>query len=142
LIDAALQTERAIMLTEGFGDTRLSLSTLNFITETLEANRNIRGTLDAVTPDPLEVRRPELVMNLAVREGSEPPPPRTYDRLRSNMMVKVTVPPYTGQVGTILELPATPIRIDGGIRTYVANVQLTSGDRVDVPIANLEIFAG
>ncbi|MEM6530408.1 MAG: hypothetical protein AAF653_19065, partial [Chloroflexota bacterium] len=57
LIDAALQTERAIMLTEGFGDTRLSLSTLNFITETLEANRNIRGTLDAVTPDPLEVRR-------------------------------------------------------------------------------------
>ncbi|MEL7233378.1 MAG: hypothetical protein AAGK74_02700, partial [Chloroflexota bacterium] len=142
LIGAAMQMDRAIMLTEGFGESRISLSVLNFITETIEENRNIRGTLDAVTPDPLEARRPELIMNIAVREGNEPPPPRTIDRLRNNMRVKVTTPPYTGQVGTIVDLPLTPTRIEGGIRTYVATVQLTSGERLNVPIANLEVFAG
>ena len=142
LLGSAVQFERAIMLTEGFGEARMSVVVQNFIADTIENNRNIRGTLDAVTPNPLEIRRPELMMNVITREGQEPPAPRTVDRLRKGMQVKVTRFPYTGQMGTIVEIPQTPVQIDGGIRTAVARVQLTSGDTVNVPIANLEVFAG
>ncbi len=142
LIDAARNFDRAILLTEGFGTMRLSIAVQTFLQEMIESTPNIRGTLDAVTPDALNPRRPELLVSLAYREGAEPRPPRTVDRLRVGMPIRITTHPYTGQSATITDIPSAPVQLDGGLRVPAAYVQLTGGEVVAVPIANLEVFAG
>jgi hypothetical protein len=143
LIDAALSFNRAILLTEGFGNQRMSITVQSFLQQLLNEHLNVRGSLDAVLPNLLESRRPELLVNIPVRSGEDDPrAPRSADRLRAGMQVRVTVPPYQGQTVTIEEIPRNPIQIDGGMRMRIAHVQLPGGDSATVPIANLEVFAG
>lgn len=142
LLNAAMSFSRAILLTEGFGEARMGVAVQNFLTEIIENNPNIRGSLDAVQPSVMEARRPELLMNIRLRDSEEPRPPRTADRLRPGMSVRVTSPPYVGQSGVIEAVPAQPEQIDGGLRVPVVHLRLTAGEIVTIPIANVELFAG
>lgn len=79
-------------------------------------------------------------MNPTGRTGARPPAPDIDVPLRVGMNVRLTRMPYAGQVGQIANLPKSPLLLDNGLRVMCAQVALVSGDRVFVPLANLEIF--
>lgn len=142
LIDMALQLNRAVLLTEGFGNMTTSSVVQNFFTNLVENYPNAQATLDAVVPAGLEMRRPELLVSLPFNETSEPQELNTSIQLRVGIRVRITHMPYEGQTGVVVELPKQPIQIGNSLRLQVAYIQMGGGDVVPIPIANLEVFAG
>jgi hypothetical protein len=136
LRDEALAHSAAVMLTVGFGEYRLSTSIVNLI-ETLEGRQ---GTLDAATPDRQDTRRPELIVNIAVRQNERPAALNPNIALQKGLTVRVTRDPHAGLVGRVTDLPKTPTMLDNGLRVPCAKVELLTGETVFVPVANLELF--
>ncbi len=141
LLDSVLTYNRAVMLTEGFGQARMSVPTFNFLEQTVTDNPNIRGSLDAVLPGMAQARRPELLMNVQLNRGEEPPAPRSIRRLQPGMAVRVTRPPFAGQTGRVDTVLDAPAMLPGGLNVPAATVTLTSGETATIPIVNLELFA-
>ncbi len=135
LIERALQAEGAIMLTEGFGAMRMS----HAIWSTLANFMGRQGTLDAVLPNRWEARRPEVMINVG-RSGGRAAHPNPDLTLQIGTQVRLTRPPNAGQVGKVIHLPKPPYLLDNGLRVRCAQIELVTGERVMVPLVNLEVF--
>lgn len=136
LVQQALDMKAAIMLTEGFGDTRMNLTLVSL----LEGFNERQSTIDATTPGRWgDDRRPEVFINLPAR-GEEPPPPRIYQQWRTGQDVRLTRAPYAGSIGEITSLPKTPQLLENGLRVDCARVLLVTGESILVPLANLEVL--
>jgi len=136
LMEMALEQEAGIMLTEGFGNTRMNPAISNLFQEA----EGKQVTLDAQMPNRWESRYPEVIINVSSR-NTRPSVPNANRGLRKGTSVRVTRAPYTGQTGEILDLPNTPILLDNGLRVMCAEVALITGDNVHIPLANLEILS-
>lgn len=136
LYDRALDLTTAIILTEGFGDIRMSPAMYSL----LEGFVGRQTTLDAILPNRWEARRPEVFINLPPKSGERPPEPNLNLTLQPGMSVRLTRAPYMGVVGQIANLPKTPQLLDNGLRVPCAQVDLVTGEKVLVPLANLEVF--
>ncbi|MCB9453675.1 MAG: hypothetical protein H6672_19775 [Anaerolineaceae bacterium] len=134
LIPQAKEHPSAIMLTEGFGDIPMSAIVFNMLSKF--ASR--QATLDAYTPNRWETRRPEAFVNSSARAGEKASEPQISLTLKAGMSVRLTRPPYAGRVATVLNLPKTPTLLDNGLRVLCAQVELSSGERAMIPLANLE----
>jgi hypothetical protein len=99
-----------------------------------------QATLDGTMPSRWESRRPEVILNPTGRTGARPPEPDASQSLKAGMTVRLTRMPHAGQVGQIVNLPKSPYLLDNGLRVPCAQVALAGGDRVLVPLANIEIF--
>ncbi|MBE2268762.1 MAG: hypothetical protein IAE80_11070 [Anaerolinea sp.] len=130
LIEDAMRAPGAILLTEGFGDRRMSASYTAF----LEDMKGRQGTLDAVLPAPLQPRLPEVVINVPLNPGERPPAPNLTHPLRRGDSVRL----MSGAVGRVIDLPKTPVVLDNGLRTMGAQVELATGEKVTVPLANID----
>jgi len=126
----------AIMLTEGFGDLAMSAVTYNTLSKFTER----QTTLDAYAPSRWEARRPEAFVNPSSRGGDKIPTPKVNLALRVGMQVRLTRLPHAGKVGTVINLPKTPTLLDNGLRVLCAQIELVSGERAMIPLANLESF--
>lgn len=135
LIDDALFMPYAILVTEAFGEARVNRN-LNVWLQELEGSQVM---LDAYEPRIWDARRPELLMNVAPRAGETPTRPNLMLTLRPGMAVRVVGEPYTGVAGTVLNLPSEPILLDNGMRFTCAQVELSSGERAFIPLANIEV---
>lgn len=135
-VEAALQAPGPILLTEGFGDARMSRAIYTMLSE-FEGQQ---VTLDAYLPRSWENRRPEVVINRQAREGERPGRPNIMLTLRKDMSVRVTRAPYAGQTGQVMDLPKHPVLLDNGLRAMCAQVALIGGEQVFVPLANLEVL--
>lgn len=136
LIPAALECPRAVLLTEGFGSMRMGGALSSFLL-------NLQGrqaTIDAALPGILEARRPEAVITVPTIPGERPPAPRTEQTIQEEMQVRLTKGDFTGSVGTVVELPETPVLLNNGLSVYCARVNLITGETVAVPLDNLEVF--
>jgi hypothetical protein len=133
---AALDTTRVILLTEGFGNMRMSVAVFNMLVE-LEGHQ---ATIDARMSSRWESRFPELVINISGKEGQRPSLPNVMLSLREGMTVRVTREPFVGYTGRVLHLPKTPILLDNGLRVPCAQVELVAGETIVVPLANLEVL--
>jgi hypothetical protein len=133
LIDTVLEKPYAVILTEGFGQINMS----NSVSQTIREFDGFQVAMDAYLPQRLEPRVPELVINRLF----EADPPRPNDRmtLRSGMRVRITRAPYTGLVGRVIEQPERPIALENSLRLPCALVEIMLGERVYVPLANLEL---
>lgn len=136
LYEQALQTNVAMILTQGFGDIRMNVQLANL----LEGFVGRQTTLDAFLPSRWESRRPEIFINLPVRAGERPPEPNIGQVLRPGMTVRLTRAPYAGWIGEVVDLPNAPQMIDNGLRVRCARVALVTGETTLVPLANLEVF--
>ncbi len=130
---AVLDAPIPVMLTEGFG--ALPMSELAF--DLLRSNSGRGAMLTADVRTRRGARRPELLIPLeghsAAKEGSGIMP------LQEGSQVRALRAPYLGAVGTVVDLPAQPRRIESGARLAVAVVEL-DGEQVQIPLANLELI--
>lgn len=137
LRDLAMRAEAVVLLTEGFGDVRMSAATWNMLVEF----DGQQATIDAQMPNRWETRHPEVIINVVAREGQRPSRPNVLLSLRTGMNVRVTREPFMGQTGVILDLPKMPTLLDNGLRVPCAQVELVAGETIFVPLANLEVLA-
>jgi hypothetical protein len=136
LLDAARNAKGAILLTEGFGSFRMTLSIYNLLVN----YDNRQATLDAVAPNRWQNRRPEIIINPSARPGPRLTQPNPDLTLQPKMTVRLTRVPNLGVLGTIVNLPKTPVLLENGLRAVCAQVELVTGEKVTVPLANLEVL--
>jgi hypothetical protein len=132
----ALQSQTPILITAGYGDIKMSRAVQNFLQE-FEGQQ---ATLDAYQPRGWSSRRPELIINIQGRKEDNPARPNVMLTLRTGMNVRITREPYLGQTGRVVDLPKSPILLDNGLRVSCAKVELTGGETVFVPLANVEVM--
>jgi hypothetical protein len=136
LVSLAQASPAAVLLTEGFGDTKMS----GFIYNFLETFNTRQVTLDAVTPDLMETRRPEIIVNVPTRPNERPASPENDLALEPGVNVRLTRGNNAGAVGQVTELPKAPVLLENGLRVMCSTVNLITGENVTVPLANLEVF--
>ncbi|MBI1281932.1 MAG: hypothetical protein GC179_27655 [Anaerolineaceae bacterium] len=136
LIDAVLAVKGAVMLTEGFGSLRMSGLVYNMLN-----NFNGRqATLEAVQPNRWQTRRPEVIVNPSGRGQNRAVRPNVNQALTVGTSVRLTRIPHLGDVGTVVNLPKTPILLENGLQVLCAEVESVTGEKIIVPLANLEVF--
>jgi hypothetical protein len=136
LIPQALEASGAVLVTEGFGNIRMSATVFNLLN-----NFNGRQVmLDAAMPDRWTPKRPEAIMNPTSRVQNRPARPNVNLTLAVGSTVRLTRPPNAGQVGRVTNLPKTPYLLENGLRVQCAQVELITGGVVMTPLANLEVF--
>jgi len=135
LLDYALSLDAAIMLTEGFGSMRMSTSNFQF----LDDYDGRQALLDAHTPLGTDMRRPEVIITVPM-SGERPGPPLVSLSLQPGTQVRLTQGRMAGSLGRVVSLPKLPVVIDNGLRVPCAEVALVAGNRVMVPLANLEVL--
>jgi hypothetical protein len=133
LIDVALEVRAAVLLTEGFGSQRMS----SLMAQFLEMMDGRQATVDAVLPTALETRRPEVMINVPLDPGERPPPPNLNASLRVGREVRLARSGVT--VGTVIGLPKEPVLLDNGLRVPCAQVELVTGEKIHIPLANIEV---
>jgi len=133
MVKMALGMDIAIMLTEGFGEARMSQAIVGLLQE-LEGGQM---TLDAYSPSRFVPRRPEAIFNR--RADDTFAPPEIGQPLKRGMRVRVGRDPYMGYVGRVVDLPDHPMLLDNGLRLMCAKVDFPNGESVQIPLANLEL---
>lgn len=133
MVEMALDTDIAIMLTEGFGEARMSQAIVSLLQE-LEGGQM---TLDAYSPSRFVPRRPEAIFNR--RQDENFAPPEIGQPLKRGMRVRVGRDPYMGYVGRVVDLPDQPVLLENGLRLMCAKVDFPNGESVQIPLANLEL---
>lgn len=136
LISDALAFEGSILLTEGFGNIRMSTTIYNMLAD-FDGNQT---TLDAYTPSRWETRTPEAIISVRHGQDQNPARPNAMMALRPGMTVRITREPYLGLTGRIMDVPKKPVLLDNGLRILSAQIELVVGETVFVPLANLEIL--
>ncbi len=135
VIERVLKIPRPVMLTDGFGSLRMNTGVLNLLT----ASDGRQATLDAVLPGRWEARRPQLIVNPSGR-GSRATRPKIDMVLEEGLEVLLTRPPNAGAIGTVVNLPKSPQLIENGLQAMCAEVELVTGEKVTVPLTNIEVF--
>jgi hypothetical protein len=136
LIGAVLDLSQAVLLTEGFGSMRMGGVMFSFLS-------NLQGrqvTLDCLRPSVLEARRPEAIITVPVNPGERPPAPRNDLTLQAETQVRLARGNFAGSIGQITALAKTPVLLENGLRVHCAQVELVTGEKLTVPLENLEVF--
>ena len=134
LREFAMGLKFPVLLTEGFGQRRPT----TLIYSLLQDNIGRQAAFDASTPDRWTGERPEILIPLPA--GGLPPTPALDQALWVSARVRILRAPWDGLIGEVVELPATPQRMDNGLRLLCARVRLSSEQVVLVPLANLELL--
>lgn len=138
LRERALNASGAVLLLDGFGDIRMSRSVASFLGE-FEGQQ---VTMDALQPSGWENRHPEIIVNIPSNRVNESVlRANILLTLRTGMQVRITSEPFVGQVARVVDLPKNPVSLDNGLRIFSAQLELAGGEKVFVPLANLE-FTG
>jgi hypothetical protein len=135
LREAALRQPIPIILTEGFGEQQMSEIVYNLLRD----NVGRPALIDATEPVRWTSSRPEIIIPLP-SGGQLPPVPEMDQPLVEGSIVRLTRAPYTGMTGRVRQLPDSPRAVENGLRLAGAEVQLSSGRTVFVPLANLELL--
>ncbi len=135
LVSLAREVSFPIVATEGIGTVPMSDAHFRL----LSTNDGREASISGQVRSRWGVVRPEIVIPLP----AEAPPAHQSQpgtRLTVGARVRVVRAPYMGQVGIVTALPAHVHRTDTGIRTRVAEVNLSQGTRAFIPLVNLEVL--
>jgi hypothetical protein len=135
LISTANKMNYPILVLEGFG--KLPLNTTSYNLLTTHKNREI--SVNAERLDPYTGQRPEVIIPLPT--SREPGTPVAVEEFAEGQNVRITRSPFQGKTGTIEMLYNGPTEFPSGIRATGAQINLSVGESVKVPLVNLEIIA-
>jgi hypothetical protein len=119
------------VLTEGFGSMRMS----NGVAQLLDAMEGRQATVDAL----VETGPPEVLIAVPLQPSERPPSPNLNASLQVGREVRVAWGSRAGMVGHVMNLPKVPVLLDNGLKVVCAQVQLITGEVIEVPLANIEV---
>ncbi len=134
LIPEALQVSFAIVVIDGFGHGGMNTRAFRL----LSTSADRQAAVLAESPSPYEGQRP--VVAIPLTSADFPPEPPSVAPLEEGTTVRVVRAPYLGAVGTVVALPEGVVRFANGVRAPAVDVRLESGERVTVPVANVEVL--
>lgn len=134
LIPVAKQMPYPIVVLEGFG--RIPMNTVTHTLLSTSGEREV--TLNAQAYDPDTGTRPELIM--PTEASGSPPLPIDLQRLAQGLKVRLLRAPYISMTGTISYMLPGLSRFESGLRAQGAEVELDNGEKVVVPLANIEVL--
>ena len=82
--------------------------------------------------------RPEVIIPLP--HSDLPPTPRESETFAPGQKVRLRRAPHAGAMGTLVELPTGLKTLPNGLRVLAGEVKLKNGERVTVPLVNLEVL--
>ena len=124
-----------VILTEGFGDIAMAKRTF----ELLKSFEGHEASVNGATQIRAGVMRPEIIIPLDAGDtGVEPQ--HTGGFLELGRPLRIIRDPYFGMIGTVKALPSDPHVLDSGSKARVLEVELSSGESVIVPRANVELI--
>jgi hypothetical protein len=134
LAETAQEMPFPVLLTDGFGRLPMNMAAYRL----LSTNNNREISLNAEKFDPYRGYRPEVVIPLPIT--GKPAPPPLPQAIAPQHRVRLIRAPYAAQVGTIQGLVPGLTVFPSGIVAEGAQVRLDSGERVVVPLANLQVL--
>ena len=123
-----------VLVTEGFGAIAMRAGAFTLF----QAHEGCNATMAADRQSCGEGGTPRVFISLDPAQDLEVQGPAPQP-VQVGMRVRGLRAPYQGMVGTIVELPASPQKVDSGIRLPVAGVELDGRGRATIPLANLEV---
>lgn len=135
LIPLAERIRIPILVIEGFGQHPMNSAAFNL----LSTNERREVAVNAQPWDPFTGNRPEIVIPLPA--NVDPPLPQDTEPFTAGQQVRVIRAPHQGSIGTIVELRPGMSELPNGISAAVAEIQLESGEKALLPLANLEVLA-
>lgn len=134
VLPAARAASFPIIVMEGFG--RIQMNSVAH--KLLATNSSREIAINAEPYDRYRGRRPEIVIPL---QGSgNPPVPRSVDNFSPGQRVRLARNPHIGAIGTLLILIPGLTSLPSGLHAPSAEIELESGEKVVVPLANIEVL--
>ena len=134
LIPLASQAGYPIIVVDGFSQRPMNGTAYELLT----TNAKNETTLNAEPADRQTGLRPEIFIPLP--ETQEPPAPREVETFAPDQTVRLTHEPHAGTVGKLISIRPGLTTLSSGIRAAAADVRLDSGEKVLIPLANLEVL--
>jgi hypothetical protein len=121
-----------IMLIEGFGKIPMNPAVFSIFHELEKRDAAIHARQwDQITGD-----RPEVLIPFQ-NQALQPP---EVDEFTPGQNVHIKLPPYSGEVGTILVQNQGLTQLSNGLRVPAAVLRKQNGEQITVPLANLELI--
>jgi hypothetical protein len=126
-----------LVITEGFGEIRMSDKTFNLLKQMNGKQASINGT----TQIRAGVIRPEVIVPLP-ETGEEPETPQkmSQSELTQGTRIRIIREPNFGMLATVTDLPPELTTIESGAKVRILRAKLDSGEAIAVPRANVEII--
>jgi hypothetical protein len=134
LLSQASHAPYPILLIDGFGRRPMNSSAYKLLSTSIR--REI--TLNAVTYDRLNGDRPEIYIPLPVSQ--DPPEPHDVETFIPGQTIRVISLTHPSRIGTLVQLSPNQVNLPNGLRVRTAEVQLESGEKILVPLTNLEVL--
>ena len=135
IVSIAARMRIPVLVIEGFGKIPMNSSAYKLLT----TNDQREVAVNAEQWNPFLGTRPEVFITLP-SAGELPLPPETVE-FSEGQQVHIVRAPYTGKIGTIVEVrPGTTI-LPNGLATQAALVQVEGSESALIPLANLEVLA-
>jgi hypothetical protein len=134
LIPIAARARYPIIVLDGFGRRGINSAAYRL----LATSERREAALNAEPWDRFTGRRPEVIIPLPA--SPETLASRETAEFVHGQRVILLRAPYTGLIGTLASLPPGLIALPNGLKARVAEIDLEDGDRVVVPLANLNVL--
>lgn len=134
LVGPASQVPYPVVVVDGFGRRAFDAAAFRLLT----TNAKREACLNAQAFDRFSGAHPEIYIPLPVSQ--EPAPPRELENFAPEQQVRLLRAPFAGGVGTLLTVRPGLTTMPSGLRLPAAEVRLESGERVIVPLVNLEVL--
>ncbi len=131
LLPVAAGLNYPIFVVEGFGKIPMNEAAFKLLTTSEKRDISVNAVFN-----PSAGERPELVIQLPASGQAAP----ETDYFAPNKTVRIQGAPYTGRVGTIVQVRQGLHTLPNGLKANAAEVQLDKDTRVTVPLANLEVI--
>jgi hypothetical protein len=133
LIAAAQQLDFPVMLMNGFGPVGMDNQSFRM----LRSNQGRKISVVALQWNREMGIRPEAHIHLPTEAVPAPPPPREF---QEGQIVRMNTLPYLPQTGQIEQIRTEPTLLPSGIKALAADVLLKNGQRILVPLLNLDVI--
>lgn len=134
LIPLASRVPYPVILIDGFGKIPMNSAAYNLLSTNVQ--REI--TLNAMQYDLLTGDRPEIIIPFSRVEN--PPIPINISQIKPSERVRILRQPHQGAVGTVESVLPGVKRFPSGLKVEAVEVRLEEGEKVVVPVANIEVL--
>lgn len=131
LLPVASSLNYPIVVVEGFGKIPMNETAHRLLTTSEKRDISINAGFNLSAGE-----RPELVIPLPA--SAQAAPDMTY--FAPKKTVRIQGAPYSGKIGTIIQVRQGPSVLPNGLKAAAADILLDKDERVVIPLSNLEVI--